>query len=733
MQIDREWLETAACRLRRRHDLAVGAVGLAVGLAVTGIALRAGTTIGSASGIAAAVAVFLVIVLIPRRHKLTALALARHLDRMSPATEESAELLLAEPGSLPRLARLQQRRVQEALAAGDPPALPVGPFRGLLRVAAATGLMAAILLALPTVQAAPHIAGDAPLEAAASAPSGAAAAIRLEAVTIAPPAYTGLSHSRQESWDLEAVEGAIVTWQFTTSGPVEGGRLVTAAGDTVSLSGADGRFRVTMSAVRSTLYRIHLESAGGEALATDDHRLMVLPDAPPLLTVVQPDARTMIQPGGSLRVPVEVLARDDHGVDSVVIIATVSKGQGEGVKFREQRLGFTTRERREERGLLLRRELDLAALGLEPGDELYFHAIATDRRSPVPNEGRSETIFVTLVDSTRAITTGPGAVALDITPDYFRSQRQLIIDTEKLLTDQPRLARAVFMGRANGLGIDQGLLRLRYGQFMGDEFEGEMPASGREAHAAHDHDHDRQVTAVPEPPVAGQVTIPGQTGPDLMEELTHQHDDPENATLLAPQVKARLRDAINAMWSAELHLRLGEPRRSLPFQHRALELLQEIRQDARAYVQRVGFAPPPLEPDLKRLTGDLSEIRAPALDRQQQWQDPAPVLRDGLARLERLAGNGPLVADDLTRLEALGQAMAQRAIEDAPWLLEPLGALRDAVSSLQADARRCVECLRVAERGVLRAIQRAPPGALAERRTGSGAVARYRELLQMRR
>src|SRR5690606_4536262 len=118
-------------------------------------------------------------------------------------------------------------------------------------------------------------------------------------------------------------------------------------------------------------------------------------------------------------------------------------------------------------------------------------------------------------------------------------------------------------------------------------------------------------------------------------------DDPENATLLAPQIKARLRDAITAMWSAELHLRLGEPRQSLPFQHRALELLQQIRQDARAYVQRVGFEPPPLEPDAKRLTGDQAEVRAPVLDRATAWREDAPVLRDGLQRLQRLQRGGP--------------------------------------------------------------------------------------------
>ena len=35
---------------------------------------------------------------------------------------------------------------------------------------------------------------------------------------------------------------------------------------------------------------------------------------------------------------------------------------------------------------IFRRTLDLGALGLEAGDELYFHALVTDRRMPVPNQ-----------------------------------------------------------------------------------------------------------------------------------------------------------------------------------------------------------------------------------------------------------------------------------------------------------------------------------------------------------
>lgn len=726
--VDAAWLGQAARRLRRRHDLAVFAAALAAGLLGTTLTVRLGQTMGAALAVGVGAALLVVLSLFTRhRAEITAAALARHLNRTMPALEESAELLLEASDTLPRLAQLQRQRVVGYLGTGaSAPGLPTGVYRGPAKAAAWMTAGAVLLLAVPAAgRDAEGFRTNKDASDMALAVSGMLT-IRLESVTVRPPAYTGRPLRRNKGWELEVEEGAMVTWTVSASQAVQGGQLITAAGDTAVATVADGRIAVSLPATRSTLYRLHLTGPAGESVAFDDHRMLVQPDAAPVLTIIQPAQRTLVYPGDPQRIDVEALARDDFGVDSLAIVATVSKGQGEGVKFREQRLGFTARERRGNGGLLLRRTLDLTALELEPGDELYFHITATDHRTPTPNEARSETIFVTLVDTTR-LASGPGTgVALDVAPDYFRSQRQLIIDTEKLLADRRGLSQDVFMGRSNGLGIDQGLLRLRYGQFMGDEFEGEMPASGREAHAD-DHAHD----ATPQtPPTPGQVVIPGDPQPDLMAELTHQHDDPENATLLAPQVKAMLRNAITAMWSAELHLRLGDPRKSLPFQHEALELLQEIRQDARAYVLRVGFEPPPLEPDIKRLTGSQTDIRAPAIERATSWRDADPILRDGLRRLQRLQLGAPPAPDDQPHLEALGQALAQRAVDDAAWLLEPLRALREGIASLSGVDPRCVECLAATERATLRALGQVPPAAAAARRPSAGLGERYRQLLQ---
>ena len=723
-RISGEWIQRGALRLRRVRLLAVLALTLAATALAAVVALRAGASVAVASAVALASGLLAALgnLLPSRRILLSAEQLAAHLDRTVPEAEESTGLLLADPATLPVLARLQRRRTEVALARlAAPPALPRGPWHRQLRGALVLALLTLAALVLPGPGAATGrgnpvpSAGEAPVGPVTAPP--ALAGVR---VTVTPPAYTDRPARTQDNWDLEVEEGARIHWEIGVTGSVAGGRLVTASGDTLPGKVEDGRLVVTAPAHHSTLYRVLLDAAVSPPVASEDYRITVRLDAPPVVAIVRPDLRTTIQPGEPLTLPVEVLASDDFGVDSTALVATVTKGQGEGVKFREQRLPLPRRERGEGRTLVLGTTLDLAALGLEPGDELYFHVVATDRRLPLANESRSETVFVTLVDTTRQAA-GPGAgVSLDIPPDYFRSQRQLIIDTEKLLADQRGLPAQVFRDRSNGLGIDQGLLRLRYGQFMGDEYEGTL-ASGREAHG------DDPADEPPSPPAVDPIT--GLAAVDPFADIAHLHDDPENATLLNRDVKAKLRQAIGAMWQAELRLRLAQPRQSLPFQQQALVLLQEIRQDARAYVKRVGFDPPPLEPDRKRLTGDLTRIQAPRVERAAAPEWSLPALRQGLEVLQRLRAGAPVQDGDVVLLERAGQDLAQLAVDQAPPLLESLRSLRLAIASLAPGAPACAECLARAEQGFWRALPDPMPAARARRDPGSGLASRYFRML----
>src|SRR5690606_33480196 len=131
----------------------------------------------------------------------------------------------------------------------------------------------------------------------------------------------------------------------------------------------------------------------------------------------------------------------------------------------------------------------------------------------------------------------------------------------------------------------------------GDPPTGDPPSA---AHDGHAHDH----AAAPGAPVASGF---GEVG-DVLEEFGHTHDIAEAATLLDPETREILRGALREMWQSELHLRQAAPRQALPYANRALELIKQVQQAERIYLQRVGTRLPPID-ESRRLGGDRDGLR----------------------------------------------------------------------------------------------------------------------------
>ena len=281
------------------------------------------------------------------------------------------------------------------------------------------------------------------------------------------------------------------------------------------------------------------------------------------------------------------------------------------MKFREERIEFQQSINSGAKSQEIFQEIDMDRLNMEPGDELYFYVEALDLKEPIANVTRSETYFAEIKDTVKMDYMESSGMGVDLLPDYFRSQRQLIIDTEKLINEKPEISRKEFESRSNNLGFDQKTLRLKYGQFMGDEAEGSLASENAEsldgeedllAAYSHRHDSDNEHNLVEEHEHGHK-----EEEEDPLEKYVHNHEDPEESTLFAKSLKTQLRQAINQMWDAELQLRIYEPKASLEYQYRALELIQNIKNSSRIYVHRIGFDPPPLKED-KRLTGELKDV-----------------------------------------------------------------------------------------------------------------------------
>lgn len=678
-------LERLAAQWRRRR-----LAGFAVATAAA--ALLAGGGLGALlnwpppprwlAGGAAGIGVIVAGAAAGRRAPTDARRVARHLDRVHPSLEESTALLLEEDASLTALERLQRERVARELARLEIGLLPNRPLRRALAAAAVMLGGAAVLAAAGVLRGAPAASGFVPgplPPALDSLPPGVPPTIRGLAIEIRPPAYTRRAMRRAGALDIEAPAGSRVTWRITTDQPA-GALLVSAGGDTVPFE--DGA--ASLTAVRSMLYEIVLRTAAGLTGGSDLHQLVVVPDRPPVLTVEAPPPRTLLAPGESLRIPVRVVAEDDYGIAGAELLATVTTGRGESVRFREERIAFGRRAPGV-RGIELGAVIDLARLGLAPGDELYFHVRATDTRTPDANESRSDTYFIALLDTASIAEAAFAGTPVSRLPEYFRSQRQIIIDTERLLAEQPRLATEAFRDRSNAIGMDQGLLRTRYGALVGDEIAGGEP-----------------------------------------EETGHMHDTEENATLLAAPVKTTLKAALAEMWQAELKLRTHEPSAALPYEYRALALLKEVQQAARIYVQRAGFEPPPLEPDTKRLTGGQKGIGDRRESREVHAPDPHAALRAALPVLAELGGAAGAPATDQGRarvaLDAAGRELADLAADAPGESLSTLRVLRRLLDSLER-GRACAACADTVARGIWRLL---PPGAPVPRAgaAGSGGLAR---------
>ena len=509
--------------------------------------------------------------------------------------------------------------------------------------------------------------------------------IRSLSITIDPPAYTNLKSFRSNDFNLHFAEGSNIRWQIEFSGKPQEAKLLFSGKDSINVEAKN--YVAEKKFFESGFYQIQW-SDSNKTYQSDFYQLEVIKDQPPKVELKNLQQFTKLKYTDLAPVIASSSISDDYGVSDAILIATVSKGSGESVKFREEKLRFTSPQKISGKNLIASRSLDLKKLGLEPGDELYFYAEAWDDKIPSPNYSRTETFFIAIQDTATEINSVDSGLGVDLMPEYFRSQRQIIIDTEKLLRNKTRISKSEFNSTSNELGYDQKVLRLRYGQFLGEEDEGGI---GQEASHAdeeeedvtkqygHAHDTKNEHNLVEQKKGLhkhDEVKNPDEKE-DPIKAFAHSHDNSEEATFFIQSLKAKLKAAVTIMWDAELYLRLYQPEKSLPFQYKALNLLKEISNDSRVYVHRSGFDPPPLKED-KRLTVDLSEIKTNTNSNQVNSELAYPAIRKALTIVEELLTKNSLTLskENKVALVKAGQELSGLAIQKPLIHLKSLSLLK---------------------------------------------------------
>lgn len=627
-------------------------------------------------------------------HKTSEESIAAFLNTQYAELHASTDLVLATDQDLSPLARLQQRITYKKLESINAEIKFPNRIK-MFSLLVIAGLAACVIIQISGFVMPSFSERGTPKESAiqeSEIVKNLPSEITEANISVAPPAYTGIREYASVDLNLTVQENSKVTWTLIFSETVNRVELVTSAQDTIRFSSTDNRWRFTSTLERNGFYQIIWKDE--TVHASDYFKIAILKDQPPTIKLNNLNQFTQVAYDSKLSIEATPTISDDYGLTDAYIIATVSKGSGESVKFREAQIRFSTPTQVTGKQISARQLLDLKKLGMEPGDELYFYVETFDNRTPLANRARTETYFISIPDTTQDVMVADGGLGVDLMPEYFRSQRQIIIDTEKLIREKKTISKKEFASRSNELGYDQKVLRLRYGQFLGEEADsgiGQAENHDEEDHGedakpedlikefGHQHDTENEHNLVEEKDPTQKDNLGGKTE-DLMAKFVHQHDNEESSTFFFQSLKMKLKAALAQMWDAELYLRLNEPEKSLPYQYIALKLLKEISNESRIYVHRTGFESPPIKEE-KRLSADLNEIFNATQGYEAIIKEHFPKISEGLRVTEKLFTQPSLTLTQKEKniLLQSGSELAQAALEN-PFLLPGLSALQELTS-----------------------------------------------------
>jgi hypothetical protein len=702
-------------RERLFRAVCIGVMGAAVGSAFWRIAPENFFIVGSfivAIG-------FIVFIATERAAKNDLASFLRQLGAARPELECSTELLLKPKHTLSLLEELQLEKISAKL-----PEVKTTGLTSPVKLLGITVFVALAALMTSLVDS--------------SSSTGASASpdknetmilknlgIEQVSVVITPPAYTRRAARKTENLNIDAEEGASVTWRITTTEPFDSARIGWNAGDTLRTS-ASSVVQFSRIAREPEVYAVEFFTHGKKTVLPFS-KLAVKKDAPPIISVVTPEQRTVA----------------DDSAQTIWLKAVIETDT----------LAFEKSERLSAQSQKMEQALRLTRWQLSRGDELYFFVEARDSKTPAANVVRSETYIISIRDTTKESDIDALKLPLVKKPDYFRSQRQIIIDTEKLLAERKSMSAEDFNRQAESIGVDQKLLRLRYGRFLGEEFETEIGAMP--------HQHNLKVVAdtaknplqrlaakaamnAPQDHSHSEPTAKPNEKPDNLAELKepymHRHDMEEAATFFSEPVKKELKAALAQMWDAELRLRVHEPAAALPYEYKALQLLKDLQQKSRSYVQRSGFEPPPINETELRFSGNTTSVKTQRMTSDVKQNPIYPAVRKGLGIVRALRESaGQLSAEDAVGLTAAGAELAASVKNGEPVLLNGLAALQKVLHAHNSRANSATkidenlnENLNEIQAAFLAVLPEPPVSPRPQSRYGQGVAASYYQLLQAR-
>ena len=509
----------------------------------------------------------------------------------------------------------------------------VGPLESDLYVKAASGARTSavrrVTVALPAFVAA--------LELTARYPAYLARAdepLVSGADTVPIPAGTEILTSGSASVAL-----ARAAWSHAGRGPAS--RL--------AVEGA--RFSGRLLPAASGTWRLDLTAADGAPLegAAPELELRVIPDSAPVVLVPLPGRDTTLPL--SLRQPLVVDARDDHGLSRLELVSwRVSRTGKTGQPLRQPLDVSGVGER-----AIVQGDLDATARGLLPGDTLRLRVDAWDN-APVPHRGQSVEYALRLpsLDELRAATREAAQDAAAAADSLAAEQRALGERTGTLAQERSRDAAPSGTRMPPPGAAQAGTL-----PFQATE-RAEALAREQEALQQRVRSLAREVAEI-----ARAAHAAGIDDTAFQARLREVQQLLERA--ISPELEQRLRDLQRAL-----------ARLDPEAMRQALQRLAEAQQQLKEELERSGelFRRAAVEGALASLAADAEELR----QRQAEWnRADAPRADTAAARGERALA---------ARADSLGRGIAQAAQDlaraaDAAPEAQPLARSQDAARRAQ--------------------------------------------------
>ncbi len=584
--------------------------------------------------------------------KIEAQDVVRFLNQSFPGLQESAQLILQPTDKLNSLEKLQLKKIEHIVS--EPvlsPQLVKRRMKTAFIMLTAGSLFALLIFIIPFPQAQFFDQKNNSQSALSSTKTETRLPeIKDVTIQITPPSYTRKPARKQDKLNIMAEQKAFVNWTITTTRSTKNVQIICNDKSILHLKALNKegtQWSANKQILQSGFYQLRIENKLSEFYQID-----LIKDEPPVVIVQSPKPNTFIKWGEAQKINIAVSLSDDYGIDSSYIHATTASGSGEAVKFTELRFPFPG-FRSGDKKYSLQKLIDLSSIGMTPGDELYLYITAKDNNK---QEKRSDVFIVRLEDTAQLFSMGGLVSGLDIKPELFRSERQIIIETEQLLREKDTIGEQNFKKRSSNLGTDQELLRLRYGKYLGEETETEIGGDHNENEHNNAADFGNQ--------------------DKVIDEFSHKHDIAEDADFFDAPTKKQLQAMLSEMWKASLQLKTYKPKEALPFAYNALRLLKDLQQKTRVFVAKTGVKTTPLNPD-KRLTGELDKISQPVMKEDVQQKESSLLnLRKAIGVLEKIKSKESLDKSDTDVLEKAGTQLGTQAASHPSTYLSAYQALQ---------------------------------------------------------